>query len=83
MNIRIIELTRRTIFSLLLISGYGYADSNIVTAEQAMNSGTVWVDHCLNNGPAPWNPITQNCDKRDRLPDKKYRRYQLNSSLYP
>jgi hypothetical protein len=40
MNIRIIELTRRTIFSLLLISGYGYADSNIVTAEQAMNCNT-------------------------------------------
>ena len=40
MNLCINNLTRGTIFSLLLISGYGYADSNIVTAEQAMNCNT-------------------------------------------
>lgn len=36
MKLLINDLTRTTVLSLLLISGYSYADSNIVTAEQAI-----------------------------------------------
>lgn len=55
MNIRTNELTRRTIFSLLLISGYGYADSNIVTAEQAMNCNTAATPGASDACPYPFD----------------------------
>lgn len=55
MNLCINNLTRRTIFSLLLVSGYGYADSNIVTAEQAMNCNTAATPRTGDACPYPFD----------------------------
>jgi hypothetical protein len=55
MKLRINDLTKTTVLSLLLISGYGYADSNIVTAEQAMNCNTAADSGADNACPYPFD----------------------------